>query len=78
MSRSDLIFEREDSSAKGALPGLEPESPKARHSNKRLGFTTLPLERPDYTYPDSSFVSQLFTNFPEKIAPSKTSLLNLA
>ncbi|PRP88633.1 hypothetical protein PROFUN_03044, partial [Planoprotostelium fungivorum] len=36
---------------KGALPGLEPKSAKARHSNKRLGFTTPPLERPDYTNP---------------------------
>ncbi|PRP89076.1 extracellular dioxygenase [Planoprotostelium fungivorum] len=27
------------------------ESAKARHSNKRLGFTTPPLERPDYTNP---------------------------
>ncbi|PRP80183.1 hypothetical protein PROFUN_12141 [Planoprotostelium fungivorum] len=34
---------------KGASPGIEPESAKARHSNKRLGFTTPPLERPDYT-----------------------------
>ncbi|PRP76962.1 hypothetical protein PROFUN_14663 [Planoprotostelium fungivorum] len=45
------MFGREDSSAKGASPGIEPESAKARHSNKRLGFTTPPLERPDYTNP---------------------------
>ncbi|PRP73926.1 hypothetical protein PROFUN_08119, partial [Planoprotostelium fungivorum] len=36
---------------KDASPGIEPESAKARHSNKRLGFTTPPLERPDYTNP---------------------------
>ncbi|PRP84497.1 hypothetical protein PROFUN_05832 [Planoprotostelium fungivorum] len=62
--RSDLIFGliRSESKLanqslfgvgwlKGASPGIEPESAKARHSNKRLGFTTPPLERPDYTNP---------------------------
>ncbi|PRP75150.1 hypothetical protein PROFUN_15164 [Planoprotostelium fungivorum] len=59
------LIELFGSYVKGASPGIEPESAKARHSNRRLGFTTPPLERPDYTNPQRPEGSAFCKFWPE-------------